>query len=135
MVRIDKTRVPVPAILGPGGKGQIATEILKTDYDNGIRSFRFSSKIYGHKTVKDALKKAQHDKCCFCEARVTHISHGDVEHFRPKAAFLAKDSRKFTKPGYYWLAYDLSNLYFSCQICNQSYKKNYFPIAEEANRA
>ncbi|MCB0521712.1 MAG: hypothetical protein H6577_14440 [Lewinellaceae bacterium] len=42
---------------------------------------------------------------------------------------------KLTRPGYYWLAYDFSNLYFSCQICNQSFKKNYFPVTDETKRA
>lgn len=135
MVRIDKTIVPVPAILDTGGDGHSALEQIKTDYDNGIREFRFSPKIYGHKTVKDALKKAQHDKCCFCEARVAHISHGDVEHFRPKTGFSIMTKGKLTRPGYYWLAYDFSNLYFSCQICNQSFKKNYFPVTDETKRA
>ena len=135
MVRIDKTQIPVPAILDTGGQGQSALEQFKTDYDNGIREFKFSSKIYGHKTVKKALKTAQHDKCCFCEAKVSHISHGDVEHFRPKAGFKIQLKTKLTKPGYFWLAYDFSNLYFSCQICNQSFKKNYFPLADEMKRA
>ncbi|AQG82183.1 hypothetical protein [Spirosoma montaniterrae] len=39
------------------------------------------------------------------------------------------------KPGYYWLAYDFENLFFCCQICNQVYKKNYFPLADESKRA
>ncbi len=135
MIRIDKTLIPVPAILDTGGKGKLATTQLKADFDNGVRTFKFSSKIYGHKTFKEALKKAQHDKCCFCEAKVAHVSHGDVEHFRPKAAYRIQTTGKLTKPGYYWLAYDFSNLYFSCQICNQKYKENYFPIEDETQRA
>lgn len=135
MVSIDKTTVSVPAILAVGGKGQIATDKFKTDFDNGTDSFRFSSKIYGHKSVKEALKKVQHGKCCFCESKVAHISHGDVEHFRPKGGYNIKVKGKLIKPGYYWLAYDFFNLYFSCQICNQSYKKNLFPIADESVRA
>jgi len=135
MIKIDKTHIHVPAILDTGGEGKLETEQLKADYNNGVRLFKFYSKIYGHKTVKEALKKAQNDKCCFCEAKVTHVSHGDVEHFRPKAAYKIQTNGKLTKPGYYWLAYDFSNLYFSCQICNQSFKKNYFPLADEAKRA
>lgn len=96
----------------------------------------FDSKIYGHKTVKSALKKAQNDKCCFCESKVTHISYGDVEHFRPKAAYKNKKSDKVTKkPAYYWLAYEWTNLLFSCQICNQIYKKEFFPLLNPSSRA
>ena len=135
MVRIDKSGVPIPQILAVGGKGHALTVQMEMDYDNGIREFKFSSKIYGHKSVKEALKILQKGKCCFCEAKVIHVSHGDVEHFRPKAGFNSKPKTKLTKPGYFWLAYDFFNLYFSCQMCNQSYKKNFFPIVDESKRA
>lgn len=137
MVSIDKSGISVPALLAADGKGWQAVELFKTAYDGGTRSFSFTSKIYGHKSVKEALKALQHDKCCFCEARVAHVSHGDVEHFRPKAGFTVLSGKKMVlfKPGYYWLAYDFRNLYFTCQICNQSFKKNYFPLADEALRA
>ena len=135
MVRIDKSQISLPAILDEGGRGQLATEKFKTDHDKGIRKFSFSAKIYGHKTVKEALKKVQHGKCCFCEARIDHISHGDVEHFRPKAGFKSKTSDSLTKPGYFWLAYHFPNLFLACQICNQVFKKNYFPIVDETRRA
>ncbi|MBK8563357.1 MAG: hypothetical protein IPN76_08410 [Saprospiraceae bacterium] len=134
MVRIDKTGVTIPAILDNSGQGDLLTRQMMVDYDNGIREFKISSKIYGHKTVKEALKILQHGKCCFCEARVSHISHGDVEHFRPKAGFNSKPRTKLIKPGYFWLAYNYLNLFFSCQICNQSYKKNYFPLVDETKR-
>lgn len=39
------------------------------------------------------------------------------------------------RPGYYWLAYDWKNLLFSCQICNQRYKKNLFPLRDDTRRA
>ncbi len=108
---------------------------METEYDNGERRFSFSSNIYGHRTIKEALKSLQHHKCCFCEAKITHISHGDIEHFRPKAGFQTSLNGRLTRPGYYWLAYDFSNLFLACQICNQSYKKNYFPLADERQRA
>src|SRR5262249_26548553 len=37
--------------------------------------------------------------------------------------------------GYWWLAYDWSNLLFSCRACNQEYKKNHFPVRDESKRA
>lgn len=135
MIRIDKSQALVPAILKLRGKGYEETEKMKVDYDNGERNFSFSSRIYGHKSVKETLKQLQNHKCCFCEAKINHISHGDVEHFRPKAGYNTTRSRSLTKPGYYWLAYNFSNLFLACQICNQSYKKNYFPLADETTRA
>lgn len=135
MIRIDKSQTSVPEILDNGGRGYQETERMKINYDNGERRFSFSSKIYGHKSIKEALKQLQNHKCCFCEAKINHISHGDVEHFRPKAGYNTTVRGRLTKPGYYWLAYDFSNLFLTCQICNQSYKKNYFPLADEITRA
>ena len=134
MVRIDKSSQPVPPILAPGGKGHALTESMKADFDAGVCSFEFSSKIYGHASVKETLKNVQHGKCCFCESKVGHISHGDVEHFRPKAGYQIDENGSLTQPGYFWLVYDFSNLFFACQICNQVYKRNFFPLADETCR-
>jgi uncharacterized protein (TIGR02646 family) len=133
MIRIDKSGLSIPSILSVDGL--VLVNKLKAMSVSDRMAHKFNSRVYGHKTVKDALRVLQNGKCCFCEAKVSHISHGDVEHFRPKAAWKAKEKQKLTKPGYYWLAYDFSNLYFSCQICNQLYKKNYFPLSDPAMRA
>lgn len=135
MIKIDKSNAAIPAILAEGGKGFSEIIHLKAKFEAGELDFKFNKKIYGDKSVKETLKAIQHDKCCFCEARVTHVSHGDIEHFRPKAGYKSRSKDRLTKPGYYWLAYDFSNLFFSCQLCNQKYKKWYFPIVDETRRA
>ena len=86
--------------------------------------------IYGHHAVKQALKDDQYDKCCYCECDFTANYHGDVEHFRPKAGYQQDYHGKLTQPGYYWLAYEWSNLYFACAFCNQTHKGNFFPVAD-----
>ena len=75
----------------------------------------------------------------------------DVEHFRPKGAYLLPDGKK-SKLGYYWLAADWTNLLPSCIDCNRerkqvrrlsdgtiikskSGKANKFPLADENTRA
>jgi uncharacterized protein (TIGR02646 family) len=133
MIQLKKKLAAVaPAILS--NQGVTATQLLKTEFDGGAINFEFNSGIYGHSSVKEYLKKLQDDKCCFCEAKISHVSYGDVEHFRPKAGW-AQDEEPLNQPGYYWLAYDWSNLFLSCQICNQRHKKNYFPLADNARRA
>jgi len=67
------------------------------------------------KPAKAALRRETHDKCAYCEASTAVTAHGDVEHFRPKSL-------------YWWLAYCYDNYLFSCQICNQSYKGDNFPV-------
>lgn len=139
MIRIHKS-VAVPTILIE--KGMPATTencrlylTNQAGYDTGNPKFDILPSIYGDKSVKDQLIIDQHGKCCFCEADFRANGYGDVEHFRPKAGFKKSGIRTLVRPGYYWLAYDWGNLFFSCQICNQGFKKNHFPIEEETNRA
>jgi uncharacterized protein (TIGR02646 family) len=103
------------------------------DYGSGRRRFNFRRTVYGGKSVKTALKQAQHDKCCFCEARFDANYQGDVEHYRPKGA--VRDNGRKILPGYYWLAYSWSNLYYACADCNQYRKGDRFPLQNEAERA
>ena len=71
--------------------------------------------IYGNHSVKSQLKLISYGKCCYCDSYIEDVEHGDVEHFRPKSK-------------YWWLAYTWENLLYACQICNQSYKMDNFPI-------
>lgn len=139
MIRIIKSE-EVPPILTESGEN--ATEELcrsyeanPTEYNSGTSKFTIKRSIYGHASVKKQLQFEQHDKCCFCEADFTANGYGDVEHFRPKAGFKSTWKGKLNRPGYYWLAYDWQNLFFSCEICNRRHKKNFFPLENEANRA
>jgi uncharacterized protein (TIGR02646 family) len=66
--------------------------------------------------AKRSLKRETFGKCAYCEAPTDTVAHGDVEHFRPKST-------------YWWLAYCWDNWLFACQICNQSYKRDQFPVA------
>ena len=140
MIAIKKPEKP-PKILEARGKKKTQENsdefaANKTNYENGTKKFKFDSGIYGDKTVKEALIKAQHDKCFLCESKISHIAYGDVEHFRPKGGtFQTADEKEMKVPGYYWLAYDWKNLFFACQICNQRNKKNLFPLENPDDRA
>ena len=137
MIKIEKSKATVPSILdktNSKSKGNIATQMVKAEYDAGKRTFDFDSNIYGHADVKQTLIQLQYGKCCFCESFVRHIAHGDVEHFRPKAGYLDSTTTTLLRPGYYWLAYDFENLFLSCQVCNQTYKRNFFPLADDSKR-
>jgi uncharacterized protein (TIGR02646 family) len=138
VIRIHKPADP-PAILAGRGKTEANQNRVVYDgdpaaYDSGGATFSFDRGIYGHDTVKEALTQAQYGKCAFCEAKIDHISYGDVEHFRPKAGYRQYPDDSLGRPGYYWLAYEWSNLYLSCQLCNQRFKKNTFPLEEDAKR-
>jgi uncharacterized protein (TIGR02646 family) len=139
MIRVTKPR-QAPAVLTNRGKKKRRAHCAAFTRDNddfraGRKGFSFDAKIYSHKSVKEALKQAQHDKCFLCESKITHIAYGDVEHFRPKAAYRQDDNDALHKPGYYWLAYEWHNLFLSCQLCNQQFKKNLFPLINPSARA
>jgi hypothetical protein len=131
MIRVNKPE-QIPAILENEGTAKRAE--MCDAFDNGETVFEFDNKIYGHETVKSVLKKSQHDKCFLCESKVTHISSGDVEHFRPKGGYRQSAKHKLQKPGYFWLAYEWRNLFFVCELCNRRFKKNLFPLLKATNR-
>lgn len=133
MIRINKPASKTPPVLS--GKGKDETKKLGKLTKAQLSAHKFDSKLYGGAPVKNVLKRLQGDKCCFCEAKVSHVSHGDVEHFRPKGGWTQGEGGPLVKPGYWWLAYDFTNLFLSCQLCNQTFKKNYFPLASGGKRA
>jgi uncharacterized protein (TIGR02646 family) len=91
--------------------------------------------VYAAEPVKEPLRAAQHDKCAFCESKFRHTGYGDVEHFRPKAGYRQAETDPLQRPGYYWLAYTWGNLLVSCQLCNQRFKRNLFPLRDPSARA
>ncbi|CAM1359131.1 HNH endonuclease family protein [Tenacibaculum xiamenense] len=109
-------------------------EESQVDYERRTKTLSFDSKIYAHESIKNILKTSQFGKCAFCESNITHISHGDVEHFRPKKGYCQNNNDELHGPGYYWLAYDFENLMLACQVCNQREKKNLFPLRNPEKR-
>lgn len=89
-------------------KARAATQRAKADGP----THEIDEGVYRHQEVKRALEKLFHQKCAYCE---TPIEGFEVEHFRPKGKVFEDN----THPGYYWLAYEWSNLYPGCPFCNQ----------------
>lgn len=72
-----------------------------------------------------------HGKCAYCEQPVEQPGFYNVDSFRPKMEALNLDGK--TSPlHYWWLAYEWSNLYFTCGACNKL-KGSRFPV--EGRRA
>lgn len=104
-------------------------------YLQGIEKVRFNNAVFGHLSVKRALERAQHKKCCYCEGHFIGHAPGDIEHFRPKDGAQQAMGQKVSVPGYYWLAYEWSNLFFSCPDCNRVAKRRLFPLSNPTRRA
>ncbi|WP_103018888.1 hypothetical protein [Salinibacter altiplanensis] len=139
MIQIEKRDSP-PEILETDGVDERRAHSVSYAHDpeayqSGERSFEFDDSIYGHESVKSALIEAQHRKCSFCESKVTHVAYGDVEHFRPKSGHRQHSEEALRRPGYYWLAYEWTNLFLCCPLCNRRHKNNLFPLRNPEDRA
>ena len=89
--------------------------------------FDFKSAVWSD--LKDYLCVLFHGKCAYCDGKFDRNDWGDVEHYRPKRKVTDKDNVALDHPGYYWLAYQTTNLLPSCKLCNQGKgKANQFPI-------
>ncbi len=100
------------------GKENISDRIFKGEFTkNGEKRFE----------VREILLSLYHDKCAYCESKEFKP---EVEHYRPKGGVTGVDHK-----GYYWLAYEWTNLIPSCHDCNTNGgKHNKFPIIDEAER-
>lgn len=84
---------------------------------------------YNHGDVRSKLRKYHGIKCVYCETSPIASSTFRIDHYRPKRNI--KDLEDHT--GYYWLAYEWSNLLQTCEHCNGK-KSNYFPLKCEDER-
>jgi uncharacterized protein (TIGR02646 family) len=112
----------------------LSLDLHRAPYSNAVQSvinhggwFATASKLYRADSVKELLNSIYNKKCGFCDQQPIG-SPAQVEHFRPKDGIEGT-----THPGYYWLAYEWSNLLLACGNCN-SRKGNNFPISNPANR-
>lgn len=112
MIRLERKRTASEIPEGFRGVKRIARALELLD-DSLAGTLAFNSDVW--KPAKRQLKRESHGKCAYCEAPTDTVAHGDVEHFRPKSV-------------YWWLAYCYDNYLFSCQICNQTFKGNAFPV-------
>ena len=80
------------------------------------------NKDYKHPKNKEVLKNASHDKCMYCESKISHTYPGDVEHIKPKAA------DKFPELEFAW-----DNHGYCCWKCNNEKSDKYFDGIEFIN--
>ncbi|MGL4692512.1 MAG: HNH endonuclease [Stenotrophomonas maltophilia] len=101
-ILIDNYTLWTRAILDKIAAGSSPTETEKTRYR--------------HTDIKSALILETHGKCAYCESKLLHIHHGDVEHIYPKSLDPA-------------LTVQWTNLTLACEICNQN-KSNKDPYVK-----
>ncbi|MBA4849451.1 retron system putative HNH endonuclease [Emticicia sp. BO119] len=100
-------------------KLKIEFETAKDYYSNPTKDKAQKPEFtcYRNPIIKNKLIEIFNHKCAYCDSNVTHISAGDVEHFRPKSK-------------YWWFAADWNNLLFACEKCNRTGKNDEFPLSK-----
>lgn len=92
------------------------TKVLTDKLSKGEKPTNTEKTRYRHPQVKAALIDETKGKCAYCESKLLHIHHGDVEHIYPKS--LAPEK-----------SFEWENLTLACEICNQN-KSNKDPLIE-----
>jgi len=137
MISISKSSPPPSRLINEGRSLRLE---LERDHEADPEAFKrsirssgaFDSKIFSHTSVREQLLDDQNEKCCFCEKGREHVH--EVEHFRPKKAVRQRKRDPLEYPGYYWLAYEWSNLLMACRFCNGR-KGTLFPLCDPNARA
>ncbi len=85
-------------------------KLTRPDCPNKIA---LDAKNYKYPANKEALQKANFDKCMYCESKISHVYYGDVEHIKPKSKFPE-------------LEFEWENHGFICARCNGIKKDKFF---------
>ena len=113
-------------------KSRTATEALlrKETHEERVAYIKSKSQVW--RDLRQEFIDEFGSRCWFTDAEET-VAQLDVEHFRPKLQALDADGTPHE--GYWWLAFDFSNLRVAGQIPNRQHKKCYFPLLPGCARA
>lgn len=111
---IHLTKQPEPRDLADNSEQWTNTLLQKLAA--GIEPTQTDKTRYRRPSIKAALVLETSGKCAYCESRLLHIHHGDVEHIYPKSLDPAR-------------TFEWENLTLACEVCNQN-KSNLDPNLE-----
>jgi uncharacterized protein (TIGR02646 family) len=132
MIRVERSPVPAFCLKPLWRRERDRVRKFFKDPASKRRQHHFEFIMPYRTNVLEELSALFHAKCAFCERKHPKVSAINVENFRPKSGAVGKDG-KLSPDHYWWLAYEWSNLYFSCVECNQS-KGSRFPVEGERAR-
>jgi uncharacterized protein (TIGR02646 family) len=111
---IKLQKLPEPPILKSNATRW--TKVLVDKAAAGLVATPTEKTRYRLPEIKEAILAETHGKCAYCESRLLHIHHGDVEHIYPKSLDVTK-------------TFEWKNLTLACEVCNQ-HKSNRDPLIE-----
>lgn len=120
MIRVRRTAVP-RVLVRHGTQWLSELRAVAADPSATRAQVERARNKYRYRSIKDALVAMFHDKCAYCESKVTHITYGAIEHFRPKAQYVNH-------------TFEWNNLLLSCDICNDAgHKGDTFRLDKRGN--
>jgi hypothetical protein len=90
-------------------KNRAASQATKDEKKRTEQGFKYNNDLWSE--IKQYLFDLSGGNCGYCETVTLVASYGDVEHYRPKKK-VEEDPKH---PGYYWLAYDVTNYVPCCR--------------------
>jgi uncharacterized protein (TIGR02646 family) len=126
MIRIDRSRArPDDTWFA---RAEAAARLLKPFFAIPFlqriqRNPEFDGTVW--QAAKPTLKDLFWQKCAYCESRIHR--EADIDHFRPRTGAIGTDRDPPQNDYYWWLAYEWTNLYYSCDACRFS-KGRRFPV-------
>jgi hypothetical protein len=125
MIKIDRTRIaPTFKFLDMAKKDEIGAKQFYLESDIQYGNFNFAA--YRSSEVRESLLELFYEKCAYCESKLDARTELEVDRFRPTAMAVNHDG-SIDKPGYWWLAWEWSNLYPTCPLCSRT-KADRFPV-------
>lgn len=112
MIKLEK--LPTPKRLEDNAATW--TKVVVEKRNAGLVPTPSELRRYRHPDIKEVLVEETAGKCAYCESKLQHIHHGDVEHIYPKSLDPAK-------------TFEWKNLTLACEICNQN-KCDIDPLVE-----
>ncbi len=120
MIRVTRTKKPKVLV---SNAARWLSELRAAMVDPAKTKHQLSEAAnrYRHKQIKNALVTMFHGKCAYCESKITVVTYGFIEHFRPKSIYPE-------------LTFEWNNLLLSCDICNDiGHKGNQFSLDINGN--
>lgn len=128
MIHVDRSSVAVPQVLQSAETKKELKRALEffslPAQSRAQQQYRLSDRFYNDREVRASLNKLFQGKCAYCESPL--LGSGEIEHFRPRSRAMGLDGVVATDH-YWWLAYEWSNIYLVCELCNRM-KATRFPI-------
>jgi uncharacterized protein (TIGR02646 family) len=138
MIHVERKSPPPSLNSPPVMKARKEAEVFftKPPEQRKLKNHKFfplSTKLAG---FREWLDKTFGGKCAYCESLITDDSFSYMDRFRPTSKSINFDGQQ-SPQHYWWLAYEWTNIYMACFVCNKI-RGHRFPVkgrrAEEGAR-